>query len=153
MFGRNNPTPASCDAVRCRGQTADFDRFATHTSGWVLGGWFFALCVLIVLFWLPTIWVLPTVDTWQLAINTATAIIAFLLVALRQNTQSRSDKATAYGRDRSCAATRQCRRTGRRRAGRLNLSLHEASCLVATGGGKARRGLPVFGRLGEWLWL
>ena len=42
---------------------------------------------------MPTRWVLHSVDTWQLAINTVTTIITFLLVVLLQNTQSRADKA------------------------------------------------------------
>jgi len=49
--------------------------------------------VLVVVAWIPTIWALPTVDTWQLVINTVTNIITFLLVALLQNTQSRSNRA------------------------------------------------------------
>ena len=70
-----------------------FDRFATSTSQWVSKAWFFTLCVLLVVLWVPTVWVLPSVDTWQLVINTVTTIITFLLVALLQNTQSRGDKA------------------------------------------------------------
>ncbi|MFI9503951.1 low affinity iron permease family protein [Nocardia sp. NPDC052566] len=35
-----------------------------------------------VLLWLPTGLILPTVDTWQLVIDTVTTIITFLLVAL-----------------------------------------------------------------------
>jgi low affinity Fe/Cu permease len=46
--------------------------------------------VLVVVAWTPTIWALPTVDTWQLVIN----IITFLLVAKLQNTQSRSNRAS-----------------------------------------------------------
>jgi low affinity Fe/Cu permease len=49
--------------------------------------------VLVVVLWVPTLWVLPSADTWQLVINTVTTIITFLLVALLQNTQSRGDKA------------------------------------------------------------
>jgi len=49
--------------------------------------------VLVVVLWVPTLWVLPSVDTWQLVINTVTTIITFLLVALLQNTQSRADQA------------------------------------------------------------
>jgi low affinity Fe/Cu permease len=49
--------------------------------------------VLVVVLWVPTLWVLPSVDTWQLLINTVTTIITFLLVALLQNTQSRADQA------------------------------------------------------------
>lgn len=36
---------------------------------------------------------MPSIDTWQLVINTATTIVTFLLVALLQNTQSRADEA------------------------------------------------------------
>lgn len=35
-------------------------------------------------------------DTWQLIINTVTTIITFLLVALLQNTQTRSDQAIQH---------------------------------------------------------
>jgi low affinity Fe/Cu permease len=70
-----------------------FDRCATYTGEWVSRPSFFATCVLVVVAWIPTIWALPTVDTWQLVINTVTNIITFLLVALLQNTQSRSNRA------------------------------------------------------------
>ncbi|MEZ0354132.1 low affinity iron permease family protein [Mycobacterium sp. pR1184] len=73
-----------------------FDRFATTTSTWVSKPWFFAICVLLVVVWVPSIWALPTIDTWQLVINTVTTIITFLLVALLQNTQSRSDRALQH---------------------------------------------------------
>jgi low affinity Fe/Cu permease len=46
--------------------------------------------------WLPTIFVLRDVDTWQLLINTATTIITFLMVALLQNSQTRSDQAIQH---------------------------------------------------------
>jgi low affinity Fe/Cu permease len=75
------------------GRRSVFDRFATHTGQWVSKGWFFTICVLVVVLWVPTLWVLPSVDTWQLVINTVTTIITFLPVALPQNTQSRADKA------------------------------------------------------------
>lgn len=96
MFARTDPTPPHVMPSHVPGKLPIFDRFANYTGAWVSRGWFFALCVLIVVVWLPTIWVLPTIDTWQLVINTATTIITFLLVALLQNTQSRSDKATQH---------------------------------------------------------
>jgi low affinity Fe/Cu permease len=43
---------------------------------------------------MPTIAVFDSVDTWQLVINTATSILAFLLVALLQNSERRKDEAT-----------------------------------------------------------
>ncbi|GAB2714692.1 hypothetical protein GCM10027089_43380 [Nocardia thraciensis] len=69
-----------------------FDRFATVVAGRVSQAWFFTVCALIVVLWAPTIW-LTDLDTWQLIINTVTTVITFLLVALLQNTQRRSDAA------------------------------------------------------------
>ncbi len=70
-----------------------FDRAASAVSRIVAKAWFFALCALLVLVWAPSIVVIGNVDTWQLIINTATTIVTFLLVALLQNTQYRSDQA------------------------------------------------------------
>jgi hypothetical protein len=64
-----------------------------HTSQWVSKGWFFTICVLVVVLWVPPLWVLPSGDTWQLVTSTVTTIITFLLFALLQNTPSRADKA------------------------------------------------------------
>lgn len=71
-----------------------FDRFATSAGHFVSRAWFFALCVLLVVLWAPTYFLVGSIDTWQLIINTATTIITFLMVALLQNTQTRSDAAT-----------------------------------------------------------
>lgn len=70
-----------------------FDRFATAVSNTVARAWFFAACVLMVLLWAPSYFLFRNIDTWQLVINTATTIVTFLLVALLQNTQRRSDQA------------------------------------------------------------
>ena len=43
--------------------------------------------------WAPSYFLFHSVDTWQLIINTLTTIVTFLLVALLQNTQMRSDEA------------------------------------------------------------
>ena len=69
-----------------------FDRFASTVATWVSKAWFFVACMSIVVIWAPTFVFLP-LDTWQLIINTQTTIITFLLVALLQNTQTRSDNA------------------------------------------------------------
>jgi low affinity Fe/Cu permease len=71
-----------------------FDRFATAASKIVSRAVFFAFCVALVIVWAPSIVFLHSISTWQLIINTATTIITFLLVALLQNTQERSDKAS-----------------------------------------------------------
>lgn len=70
-----------------------FDRFATHAARFVSRAWFFAACLLLVVLWAPSILLIGNLDTWQLIINTATTIVTFLLVALLQNTQTRSDEA------------------------------------------------------------
>jgi hypothetical protein len=73
-----------------------FDRFAGSSSKVVGRAAFFCFCVLIVVVWAPTIFVLRDVDTWQLIINTLTTIITFLMVALLQNSQTRSDQAIQH---------------------------------------------------------
>jgi hypothetical protein len=73
-----------------------FDRFATAAAGFVSRALFCVMCVLLVLIWAPSFFLFGTVDTWQLVINTATTIVTFLLVALLQNTQSRSDAAIQH---------------------------------------------------------
>jgi low affinity Fe/Cu permease len=70
-----------------------FDRLASAVAELVAKAWFFCVCALIVVIWAPSIWLIKDVDTWQLIINTLTTIITFLLVALLQNTQYRSDRA------------------------------------------------------------
>jgi low affinity Fe/Cu permease len=52
------------------------------------------MCVLLVLIWAPSYFVVGNLDTWQLIINTATTIVTFLMVALLQNTQTRADRST-----------------------------------------------------------
>ena len=73
-----------------------FDRFAgvaAHVAGRAA---FFAFCVILIIVWAPSIFVLKKVDTWQLIINTVTTIITFLMVALLQNSQTRSDQAIQH---------------------------------------------------------
>jgi len=52
--------------------------------------------VMLVVVWAPTILFLRDLDTWQLIINTATTIVTFLMVALLQNSQTRSDQAIQH---------------------------------------------------------
>jgi Flp pilus assembly protein TadB len=76
-----------------KGHLSLFDRFATVAGTFVSRAWFFALCLLLVLLWAPSYFLFGDVNTWQLIINTATTIVTFLLVALLQNTQRRSEDA------------------------------------------------------------
>jgi low affinity Fe/Cu permease len=70
-----------------------FDRFAETVSHFVSRGWFFTASVVVVLLWFPTLLLIPSVDTWQLVINTLTSVLAFLLIALLQNSERRYDEA------------------------------------------------------------
>jgi len=71
-----------------------FDRFAATAAAFFSKPWFFVLCVLLILVWAPSFFVIGSIDTWQLIINTATTIVTFLMVALLQNTQTRADRST-----------------------------------------------------------
>ena len=73
-----------------------FDRFAGGASHLASRAPFFAFCVLLVIVWAPSYFLLGDIDTWQLIINTATTIITFLMVALLQNSQFRTDEATQH---------------------------------------------------------
>ena len=82
-----------------------FDRFATYTSERVSKAWFFGLCAVLVLAWVPTFWIWPSIDGWALVINTFTSTITFLLVALLQNTRHARERHPAQAqchRRRSC---------------------------------------------------
>lgn len=72
-----------------------FDRFADKAAGLVSHAAFFAICVLMVVVWFPTLFFMP-IDDSQLIINTATTIVTFLLVALLENTSKRSGDATQH---------------------------------------------------------
>jgi low affinity Fe/Cu permease len=73
-----------------------FDRFAGHAAHVASRAVFFAFCVGLILIWAPSILIIRDIDTWQLIINTATTIITFLMVALLQNSQTRSDQAVQH---------------------------------------------------------
>jgi low affinity Fe/Cu permease len=70
-----------------------FDRFADRVNSFSSRAWFFAACTLLVIIWVPSFLFVGSIDTWQLLINTPTTVITFLLVALQQNANSRSDSA------------------------------------------------------------
>jgi low affinity Fe/Cu permease len=78
------------------GSLSAFDRLASAASKFVSRAWFFAACLVLVLLWAPSYFIFHSVDTWQLIINTATTIVTFLLVALLQNTQYRSNAALQH---------------------------------------------------------
>ena len=73
-----------------------FDRFAGLSSRIASRAAFFTMCVVLVLVCAPTFFLIRNVDTWRLIINTITTIITFLMVALLQNSQTRSDQAVQH---------------------------------------------------------
>ena len=74
-------------------RNGQFDRFAGAASEFASHARFFVACVLLVVIWAPSYFLFGSVNTWQLVINTATTIVTFLMVALLQNAQRRSDVA------------------------------------------------------------
>jgi low affinity Fe/Cu permease len=70
-----------------------FDRFADRCGDAVASAPFFMGCCLLVALWLPSLPLFPSLETWQLPINTVTTIVTFLLVALVHNTQRRFERA------------------------------------------------------------
>ncbi len=76
-----------------------FDRLAEAATQFVSQGVFFSVSLVVVLIWLPSIALFESVDTWQLVINTATSVLAFLLVALLQNSEQRNDRALHHKLD------------------------------------------------------
>jgi low affinity Fe/Cu permease len=74
-------------------QDSFFDHFAEAASEFASHAVFFLACVLLVVLWVPSYFLFQSLNTWQLVINTATTIVTFLLVALLQNSQRRSEQA------------------------------------------------------------
>ena len=73
--------------------TDAFHKFAKHCSTIVGSPWAFTLAVITVMTWVVTGPQFAYSETWQLAINTGTTIVTFLMVFLIQNSQNRDAKA------------------------------------------------------------
>lgn len=70
-----------------------FDRVAEWAADVVSRAPFFVFCVLSILIWLPSLPLFKDTESWQLPINTFTTVVTFLLVALLQNSQRRTELA------------------------------------------------------------
>ena len=90
------------------GEVGFFDRFAGAAALLASRAPFFALCVALVVAWVVQGAVILAItrdwgelvsSSYQLEINTTTTIITFLLVALLQNTATRSDRALHHKLD------------------------------------------------------
>ena len=67
-----------------------FEIFATKTTQIAGSTGSFMTALLVVLAWIVTGPIFNYSDTWQLAINTGTTIVTFLMVFLIQKTQNRA---------------------------------------------------------------
>ncbi len=76
-----------------KGTRSIFDHFAENSSRLVGQALFFTIALVVVIVWMPLVVVFESVDTWQLVLNTLTSVIAFLLIALLQNSERRNDRA------------------------------------------------------------
>ncbi|MGX1746520.1 MULTISPECIES: low affinity iron permease family protein [unclassified Brevundimonas] len=66
-----------------------FNHLANTTAKLAGRPWTFIICLAVVLLWAVTGPLFHFDQTWQLAINTGTTIVTFLMVFLIQNTQNR----------------------------------------------------------------
>ena len=71
-----------------------FRKVAHAASAAVGSSWAFAVAALVIIVWAATGPVFHYSDTWQLAINTGTTIVTFIMVFLIQNTQNREARVT-----------------------------------------------------------
>lgn len=86
-----------------------FRRFARYTSDLLGSSWAFCAAVGIVVLWALTGPYFHYSDGWQLAINTGTTIVTFLMVFLIQNTQNRDSRSTHLKLDELIKAVRGAR--------------------------------------------
>lgn len=69
-----------------------FDNLAEKAAEVTSDSPFFVVSVVLIAAWVPTLWILGA-ETSQFLIQTVTAIVTFLLVALLENSQHRSEQA------------------------------------------------------------
>lgn len=87
------------DGAESRRDSGVFDKVAARVAAQVAHAWFFSGCMLLILIWAPSYFIIKNLDSWQLIINSTTTIVTFLLVALLQNTQERTTAAMQHKLD------------------------------------------------------
>src|SRR3954468_13901912 len=83
-----------------------FQKFARHSSRLSGRPITFGLAIFIIVAWLVTGPLFHFSNAWQLAINTTTTIVTFLMVFLIQNTQNRDAEAMQIKLDELIRATK-----------------------------------------------
>lgn len=86
-----------------------FRKFALKVSRLVGSPWVFVVALLVIALWVITGPIFHFSDTWQLAVNTGTTIITFLMVFLIQNTQNREAEAIQLKLDELIRAVAKAR--------------------------------------------
>jgi len=81
------------ESPRNGGLANGFQVFAATASRLVGTKWAFAAAIALIVGWAVAGPYFYYSDTWQLAVNTATTVVTFLIVFLIQNTQNRDAKA------------------------------------------------------------
>ena len=88
-----------------------FTHFSHRVSNAVGSPWAFIIAVSTILVWGVTGPLLKFSNTWQLAINTGTTIVTFLMVFLIQNQQNRDSKAMELKLDEIIRSMKSARDT------------------------------------------
>jgi low affinity Fe/Cu permease len=73
-----------------------FDRFADRATTFVSKAPYFTACVILVVLWMGSWFVIQDFNVWNFLINTATTIVTFLMVALLENSTKRDSQATQH---------------------------------------------------------